>query len=393
MGKRIAIIFEEDIYCQRGMFNAIRNRIKHLKDIADYDIDVYVICRFEPWYIRRLRNTTYKRRVHSIELDGIKYNVLWYSFTLVDYILKVKMHRSEISSRLFYLFVARKLRGYTLVSAHSTNCGALAMRISKRDGIPFFVTWHGTDIHTAPFQNKSKYRIVERVLKEATCNFFVSDSLKQIGLTIASDINSEVLYNGRNMLFEKYSYAKKKLLREKYHVPEGAKVVGFAGHLTEVKNPQLLAPIFDLVQKQYKKTVLFWIIGTGKMQCLVEDGCRQRGIGCTFWGNQPADIMPEFMNCMDVLVLPSRNEGLPLVVVEAIACGSNAVGSDVGGISEAIGKENVFQHGEDFIPKIANRIVDMLNNEIVQVLNPVFSWQRTAMIENDYYRKYMIENK
>ena len=392
MNKRIAVIFDEDIYCQRGMFNAVRNRIKHLNDIADYVIDVFVISRFEPWYIRRLRHTEYREKVHYIEFDGIKYNVLWYNFTLIDYILKVKLHRSEILSRLFYYLISRAFRGYNLISAHSTNCGALAMHISKRDGIPFFVTWHGTDIHTAPFKNKSKYRIVERVLKSATCNFFVSDSLKQVGLTIASDIKSEVLYNGRNLLFEKYPDSKRIYLREKYRVPVGTKVVGYAGHLTEVKNPQLLAPIFALVKEKYKKTVLFWIIGSGKMQGTVEDDCKQMGVDCQFWGNQPADIMPEFMNCIDVLVLPSRNEGLPLVVVEAIACGSNAVGSDVGGISEAIGKENVFLHGEDFIQRISDRIVEMLNNDIVQMLNPVFSWQRTAMIENNYYSKYLKES-
>lgn len=389
MNKRIAVIFEEDIYCQRGMFNAIRNRIKHLHDIAEYVIDVYVISSFEPWYIRRLRHTTYKEKVHSIYLDGIKYNVLWYNSTLIDYILKVKMHKSEIISKLFYNFVERKIRGYDLISAHSTNCGALAMRISKRDGIPFFVTWHGSDIHTTPFQNKHKYRIINSILKAATCNFFVSENLKQIGLTIAPNICCEVLYNGRNSSFVHFSDDKRRLLKRKYLVPDDTKVVAYAGHLIEVKNPQMLAPIFATVHNKFKKPVLFWVIGSGKMQSTVEDGCRQNGVICKFWGNQPADIMPEFMNCIDVLVLPSRNEGLPLVVVEAIACGSNAVGSDVGGIKEAIGKENVFKHGDNFIQDISTRIVDMLNNNIEQTLKNVFSWERTAKIENSHYIKYL----
>lgn len=389
MGKRIAIIFEEDIYCQRGMFNAIRNRIKHLNDIADYQIDVYVISCFEPWYIRRLRHTAKKNKVHSIELDGIQYNVLWYNFTLIDYILKVKMHKSAITSKFFYYSITRLFRRYDLISAHSTNCGALAKRINKRYGIPFFVTWHGSDIHSKPFQSKSMYREVNSVLNAATCNFFVSESLKKIGLTIAHDISSDVLYNGRNSSFIQYSNDKRRVLKRKYLVPDGTKVVGYAGHLIEVKNPQLLAPIFEAVQDKYRGPIVFWVIGTGKMLSSVEEGCRERGVDCEFWGNQPADVMPEFMNCIDVLVLPSRNEGLPLVVVEALACGSNAVGSDVGGISEAIGKENVFQLGNSFIQNISDRIVYMLNNETEQQLRDVFSWERTAKIENGHYIEYL----
>ena len=85
--KRVAVIFDEDIYNQRGMFNAIRNRIKHLYNIADFDIDVYVIGCYEPWYIRWLRRTKKVERVKSVQFDGITYNTLWYNFTLLDYVL------------------------------------------------------------------------------------------------------------------------------------------------------------------------------------------------------------------------------------------------------------------------------------------------------------------
>ena len=60
-----------------------------------------------------------------------------------------------------------------------------------------------------------------------------------------------------------------------------------------------------------------------------------------FFGNQPSPAMPDIMNCIDVLVLPSLNEGLPLVCAEALSCGAAVVGSDVGGIAEVIGSENV----------------------------------------------------
>ena len=111
------------------------------------------------------------------------------------------------------------------------------------------------------------------------------------------------------------------------------------------------------------------------------------------WGAQPVNKMPDFFNCIDVLVLPSRNEGLPLVTVEALACGANVVGSDVGGIGEAIGKENVYPHGEGFIDSISDRIVQMLSTKIVQPLSTKFEWERTAKKELDIYKTLLSCNE
>lgn len=393
MKKRIAVIFDEDIYCQRGMFNAIRNRVKYLNDIADFDIDVFVIGCYEPWYIRRLRGTEAKKKVKSIVLDGITYHTLWYNFTLTDYILDVKLHLSPIFTKLFYKRLVNRIHGYDLISAHSTNCGLLAMRVSRRDKIPFCVTWHGNDIHTTPFKNKAYYNIVENILRTANGNFFVSENLQSIGKSIAPDMTSSVLYNGRNESFVTYSEERKKMLAEKFGKLQGDKVVAFVGNLMEVKNPQLIAPIFEKVKNKIDSPLNFWVIGSGKMQQQVEEDCKHRNLQCKFWGGQPSDVMPDFMNCIDVLILPSRNEGLPLVVVEAIACGANVVGSDVGGISEAIGKENVFPHGNEFVDKVSDRIVYMLTHKVEQSLLGVFEWKNTANKEFHFYKELLNEQK
>lgn len=389
MSKRIAVIVDSDIYCQRGIFNAVRNRIKYLRDQSDFDIDAYVIGFYEPWYIRKLHHTNKVDKVDSVVLDGIKYHTLWCNFTLTDYILEKRLHLSPVFIKLFYRRLVNKIRGYDIISAHSTYCGLAAYRISKRDGVPFCVTWHGSDIHTEPFVNKSLYKIVKKLLAKASCNFFVSDKLLKTGLTIVPSMNCDILYNGSNESFKKYPEETKKQLRISFGVPEGSKVVAFVGGLIDIKNPQLLVPIFDAVRKKYDKLLTFWIIGSGKMQGELERSFSQSNLPCVFLGDQPADKMPDFMNCIDILVLPSKNEGLPLVVVEAIACGSNAVGSDVGGMSEVVGKENVFPHGESFVENISDRIVYMLTHTVEQPLGNMFDWRNTARKEIEVYNKLL----
>jgi len=68
---------------------------------------------------------------------------------------------------------------------------------------------------------------------------------------------------------------------------------------------------------------------------------------------------------MDVMILPSRNEGFGCVVLEAQACGVPVVGSDNGGIPEAIGNGGiVVPDGHNFEERFAKNVVAMLNNLI-----------------------------
>ena len=93
------------------------------------------------------------------------------------------------------------------------------------------------------------------------------------------------------------------------------------------------------------------------------------------------------MNCIDVLVLPSRREGLPLVSLEAIKCGAGVVASSGVGASEYIGRDNVFDITDpDFTERISRRAVAMLKGEVPpQTLDKEMTWAETAQHENAIY--------
>lgn len=392
--KKLAIIVAESFGTLRGQAIAELNRIQYLKKIADYQVDVYSFSIYERWLVRNLRHTKKNNISNERTISGVKIKFFWRAFSLIDYILSVKLHKSPIINKGWTLKYVNLFKEYDLIMAHSSECGELALAIHNKYGIPYCITWHGSDIHTCPFSSEYAFQNAKRILDNAEVNFMVSKKLLQISEQISTINNKVVLYNGIGSIYKRYDEGKRKSLREKYNV-SNKKVVAFAGNLVSVKNPMSLPEIFKQVFNKYKN-VEFWIMGTGKYYNMIKQKCEEYNLPFVMWGDVPSEEMPDRYNSIDVLVLPSINEGLPLVVIEALACGANVVGSTAGGIPEAIGAENAFKRDKHFAENLGNRIVNMLTEGVDQKLNPVFSWAKTAKLENEIYHKIFnkhIKNK
>ncbi|MBO5559438.1 glycosyltransferase family 4 protein [Ruminococcus sp.] len=66
-----------------------------------------------------------------------------------------------------------------------------------------------------------------------------------------------------------------------------------------------------------------------------------------FVGNLSADKMPEFYDSLDIYVQPSKQEGLPRAVIEAMSRGCPVIGTSIAGIPELIPKVCLFRKGSD----------------------------------------------
>ena len=384
---KLAVIFESSPFDRKGLFNAVHNRVKHLVETGECKIDVFCIHSRDTALTRHLRHTPKVPFVDDVTIDGIKYNMLWYDFSITDHILVHKLHRQPFFFRKFVSAHIGLLEGYDRIIAHSFTGGIFAIEASIRFGTPYFVTWHGSDVHTHPWRNPLILRETCTVMDGAACNFFVSKALRTESDKITVSARKEVLYNGVSDDFVRYSDDRRLALRQQYGLAPGDKVVAFVGSIVAVKNVSLLQPLFHEIRSRYDGPLKFWMVGDGKLRGSVEPAmAADETIDVRFWGNVPAEEMPSVMNCIDVMVLPSLNEGLPLVCAEAIRCGASVVGSDVGGIPEVIGRGYVVPLGDGFVNGMSSKITGILQTASYQAIPESMSWKAAAEKELDYLK-------
>lgn len=389
--KQIAVLFEGDINRRLGVFNAVINRVKHLQQVADYKIDVYMFQVYDGWLMRRIRHSKkVDSRPDEIITDGVKVHITWFRRRWIDAILHRLFHKPPhlLMRRLHRL--GWEMRGHDLVSAHDRIVGHAAVFASKKLHIPCFITWHGASIYTDPPRDPMIKDLTIKLLHEATCNFFVSQGLlDKAHAELTTSFPAEILLNGASEQFRQYDESTRATMRQKYAVNDGKKVVAFVGRFEPVKNVTLLPNIYKEIEVKYGKELTFWAIGDGVQLDETRQLMASKGVRCHFTGKVPPEEIPDLLNCVDLLVLPSSLEGLPLVVIEALSCGAHVVATNVIGTAEAVGRENAIDLGDNFVDRFTDRAVQLLQGNIEQKLPPEVSWTATAIKENDIYHKYL----
>lgn len=390
---KIAKVFVGDPNNQKGYFNNVMERTRQLLK-KHKDVDCYIIRIYFDFFLRFLKRdfNTIKKEEYTV-IDGILFKNIWISLSWYDYISTYRLHRKVISSKKKLNTQIRGFEKYDILSIHGVEAIYLATQVKQKYCVPFVSTWHGSDINIVPFYNDYTKQEIKIFLDSAEHNFFVSEKLMDVALTISSKPNKQVFYTGPSSAFYRYNKYKVDSLRAGFGLTSKY-VVGFIGNLVQVKNVLVLPLIFAHLQKKFNEDISFIIVGNGVLEKKIKKYFREMNVrNVFFFGKQAPNKIPDFMNCINVLVLPSLNEGLPRVTLEAQACGVHVVGSDRGGIPEAIGAENCFALEDNFVERISKRIMAIIEDkELKPILPEKFSWDAAVSTEIQVYRNSLMVN-
>jgi glycosyltransferase involved in cell wall biosynthesis len=230
-------------------------------------------------------------------------------------------------------------RGYDIVHTHMPVPAVAARVLLGRDGRrPRLVhtehnLWHRYRAPTR-WANAVTYRRNSAIIAVSTA---VADTIVPDRLPSAAGPAAplRVVYHGVDHTRLRPRPEARDGARDLLALPRSAKVVASVGNFTAKKDQRTLIDALGLLRAEHPSTVLV-LVGTGPLQEQLAAHAQAAGIAehVIFTGMR-SDV-PELLPAFDVFALSSRQEGLPVAVMEALACGLPVVATAVGGLPEIV---------------------------------------------------------
>lgn len=266
------------------------------------------------------------------------------------------------------------MRRYDAIHAHGmyrVGAGLIALHLAKKLNVPFAVTIHGSDLNNGMHKRQDEFI---RVLEAARTVMYVSPALRDRARSQgASSANGIITGNGVDL----ETFIPGPNLRSPQLL--------FVGNLASVKGADRLGPVFRTVHA-LRPDATFSVVGVGALEARIREDTR--GLPVDFLGALPRTDVAARMRQAAILVVPSRSEGWPTVINEALASGTPVAATNVGGIAAALDGFPWTVDPDNEPEKLLGELaVNLMENppdrSLLRQRAERYSWCRIASIERD----------
>lgn len=264
--------------------------------------------------------------------------------------------------------------------------GPIGYLLKKRYHLPYVIRFGGGDIPGAQARFDKIYKLVAPFLKliwkNADCLIANSVGLREFAYSFYDKKEIKVITNGVDI--------------DKYIPVEHAKDMInllFVSRLIEGKGLQSLLPQLRRIIQESNKMVHLTIVGEGPYRNTLEDIVKKENVEhhVSFVGYKDKKQVVSYYQDADIFVFPSKKEGMPNVVLEAMACGLPIVMSPCEGSVELI-QDN----GRIVAPEQFAEVIIMLCNdqelrtqmgiESRKMVVEQFGWDKIGSSYSEIYR-------
>lgn len=298
---------------------------------AQMDVTIMVPVSWVPFIKNPLAYWRLKREARA-KWPNADYVIFWYIPGIARGLHPVFLFLSLALQRFPTLFLRR---WDCLLGSWGFPDAVTTMALGKLTRTPVVVKVHGSDVNV--FTQHWAHRVQIRwALNQARAVISVSQALaarmRDIGVR---NEKVTVLYNGVDpQRFHPLDIAQ---ARAEHGVDSDEEMILFIGNILVTKGcGELMEAFTALAQRRPRATLVY--IGDGPLRKPLQAMARERGLAerVRFPGRVAHAKLNGWFSAASVFCLPSYAEGVPNVVLEAMACGTPVVATDVGGIGEIL---------------------------------------------------------
>lgn len=207
--------------------------------------------------------------------------------------------------------------------------------IARLTGRPMIAKVHGSDVNVftqEPARRRQICWALGRSAHVVAVSQALATRLEELGV---DGRRIAVLYNGVDP--SRFYPVPQPQARRELGYAEEDRIILFVGNVQASKGCMELVQAFAKLRQRVPRLKLVFV-GAGPQQKALASECSTLGMAgdVTFAGRLAHDQIVRWFGAADVFCLPSHAEGVPNVVLEAMACGTPVVATRVGGIPEVL---------------------------------------------------------
>jgi glycosyltransferase involved in cell wall biosynthesis len=371
----ITTLYPNAIQFRHGIF--VETRIKHLQQSGQVNITVIAPV---PWFPFNSEHFPVYAKYAEIPRQEVRYGLNVYhprylvipkiGMLLTPFFLAYSIYR-EIKQLLNHS------HQFDLIDCHYYYPdGVAAAIVSKIFKLPLAITARGSDINLiADFFLPRKMMLWAG--KVATLNNAVCEALRQRMIEIGiKPETTRVFRNGVDL--DLFIPLDRNQLRKKWQIQD--KLLVSVGNLIELKGHHLI------IQAMISLTdYRLFIVGAGEWEDKLKAMTVMLGLEdrIRFLGERKQEELVELYNCADALVLASSREGWANVLLEALACGTPVVVTNISGTPEVIAAPEAGvlcdeRSAEGIVDGVCRLFENYPSRKETRLYAEKFSWQETT---------------
>ncbi|HFP6816255.1 TPA: glycosyltransferase family 4 protein [Enterococcus faecium] len=351
--------------------------IPHIKKLQLQNIEIECACSKTGFYFREIQELT-GCVIHEIPFKRSPYNL----------------------SNLKSYFILNKLikkKKYDLIFCHEPVGGAMGRLVGHSNRCKVIYMAHGFHFYKgAPFKN-TMYYIAERILSRYT-DTLITINQEDYSKALKFKAKSIKKINGIGINTCKFKKKNSCFLRSQYGLHTDDLIILSVGELIPRKNHKVILRALHSLRDD---KIHYFIAGDGELKEYLSKQIRVLGLENQVHLLGFCRNVSDLYNSCDVFVLPSRQEGLSVALMEAMACAKPAIVSKIRGNIDLIdSKQGGFIVDIDDIENYARAIRKIKNNPDLCIRFGEYNMNKVKKFDinnvekqlNDIYQKMLGEN-